>query len=248
MTAWALDRVSKGFGPFEAVRSVSLQVEEGERVGVIGESGSGKTTLVRVGLGLIPRDSGTITLFGEDTSGWSRRRWRRARRGAQLLFQDPRAMLNPALPLELSLAESAALHRPDRDPVEAAREILQDVGLPSRSWSRPGELSGGELRRAGLARVLLARPRLLVADEPTAGLDASLKAGLLELTLARIGSDCAFVLISHDLPMVAWATERIVVMKAGQIVDHFDSSALERDPFAGRHPHTIGLLTAAGYR
>jgi len=227
----------------EALRDVSLTVYEGERVGVIGESGSGKTTLARTGLGLLPRDAGDVRLFGQDTKGWGARQWREARHHAQLLFQDPRAMLNPEMTLEQLLRESSRLHDPDRDAARATREILFRVGLEGRDQAYPRELSGGERRRAGIARLLLARPRLVVADEPTAGLDAALKADLVELLLDRVGKSCAVVLISHDVPLVLWCCERVVVLREGQIVERFATADVGR---VTHHPHTQALLHAAG--
>lgn len=251
--AWSMYDVSKRFVPRGLARgpahlaldSVNLSVAAGERVAIIGESGSGKTTLARVGLGLIPPDSGRIRLLGEDVGGWSKARWRQARSQVQLLFQDPRAMLNPGLSLGALLRESARLHRPDEPAGDLVREALREVGLPGREAARPHELSGGERRRAGLARVLLAKPDLLVADEPTAGLDAGLKADLVALMLDRVGADCAVVLISHDLPMVSWACDRVVVMDQGRVVDEFRAAAVTlHDP----HPRTAALLHAAGLR
>jgi ABC-type glutathione transport system ATPase component len=247
---WEIEDLRKRYGggwlrlrePHVAVDGVSLTVNEGERVALIGESGSGKTTLARCGLGLVPRDGGAVRLFGEDTAGWGESRWRAARKHAQLLFQDPRAMLNPAMTLGQLLRESAALHRPAADPNKEAARVLSEVGLSGRDRALPGELSGGEMRRAGIARLLLARPKLVVADEPTAGLDAALKASLIELLLDRVGPRCAVVLISHDLPVVAWACERIVVMQAGRVVDAFRTSEMG----SGRHPYTVRLLAAAG--
>lgn len=228
-----------------ALAGVDLSVRPGERVGIIGESGSGKTTLARVGLGLTPPDAGSIEIFGSDLSRASAREWRAVRTRAQLLFQDPGAMLNPSFSLSYLLRESARLHRPGAPAAELVEEILSAVGLGGRGSARLHELSGGERRRAGLARVLLARPRLLVADEPTAGLDAALKADLVELLLERAGPECAVILISHDLPMVAWACHRVLVMADAQIVDHFSSTDLQtHDP----HPATAALLRAAGLR
>jgi len=251
--AWELTGVTKRFRSrgwlgdqrptHVAVSDATLTVEQGERVGIIGESGSGKTTLARVGLGLVAPEAGSIRLFGEDTSRWSARRWREARHDAQLLFQDPRAMLNPAMTLGQLLRESAHLHDRERDPREAAEEILAAVGLEGRDRALPGELSGGERRRAGIARLLLARPRLVVADEPTAGLDAALKAELVELLLDRVGVGCSVVLISHDLPMVLWCCTRVVVMNGGEIVDRFRTAQVGQVP---HHPHTRELLRAAG--
>lgn len=153
-------------------------------------------------------------------------------------------MLHPDLSIGSLLAESAALHRPDRDPIQEVARILDEVGLAGRQKALPRQLSGGEQRRAGLARVLLARPKLLLADEPTAGLDAELKANLLELLIERAGPECAIVLISHDLPLVSWACPRRVVMYRGAIIDQFSGS--DDDP--PRHPHTLALLEAAGLR
>jgi ABC-type glutathione transport system ATPase component len=252
LTAWRLEGVSKSYdgaswlrtGPrHPAVRDVSLEVAAGERVGLIGESGSGKTTLARVGLGLVPRDAGRVELLGEDTTGWSPRRWRAARHEAQLLFQDPRAMLNPAMRLGTLLRESARLHDPTRDADAAAAEVLARVGLAGREDALPHQLSGGERRRAGIARLLLARPRLVVADELTAGLDAALKAELVELLLDRVGRDCAVVLISHDVPVVLWSCTRVLVMNDGAIVDRFATADVGRTV---HHPHTVALLQASG--
>jgi peptide/nickel transport system ATP-binding protein len=228
-----------------ALRGIDLAVAPGERLAIIGESGSGKTTLARVGLGLVRPDAGTVHLLGADRTRASGGEWRALRSRAQLLFQDPGSMLNAAFPIGASLRESARLHRAGEDPRALVDEILHAVGLGGRGRALPSELSGGERRRAGLARVLLARPSLLVADEPTAGLDAALKADLLELMLERAGPDCAVVVISHDLPLVLFACTRVVVMQAGRIVDDFRPEAL-----AGHAPHpaTAALLAAAGLR
>ncbi|TVQ91091.1 MAG: ABC transporter ATP-binding protein [Deltaproteobacteria bacterium] len=250
---WELRSVSRSFAPrgifggppHVALSGVDLKVHAAERVAIIGESGSGKTTLARVGLGLLPADEGSVFLLGQDMTRASKAAWRGVRSRAQLLFQDPRSMLNPAFPLGVLLRESARIHRPDEDATALVDELLEAVGLAGRRRARAHELSGGERRRAGLARVLLARPRLIVADEPTAGLDAALKADLLELLIHRAGPECAVVVISHDLPMVTWACHRVVVMERGRIVDALDSASLSsHDP----HPATAALLRASGLR
>jgi len=243
-TIWEVRDLHKRFGggllggpTHVALDGVDVTVSEGERVGIIGESGSGKTTLARVGLGLLPASSGTVLLAGEPPV--------RRRRGhtAQLLFQDPRAMLNPGLTLGTVLRESARLFQPQADPAATARQALASVGLPGREGARPHELSGGERRRAGLARVLLARPRVLVLDEPTAGLDAALKAEMMQLVLDSVSPRTAVVTISHDLPLVLHACERVLVMHAGRVVDRFTGlEQARRKP----HPVTAALLRAAG--
>jgi peptide/nickel transport system ATP-binding protein len=230
-----------------ALHGASLAVAPGERVGLIGPSGSGKTTLVRCGLGLVRPDSGTVTVLGRDTAGWSGRDWRIARQQVQVLFQDARSMLHPDLPIGLLLEESASLHRPEQDPRRAAAAALQAVGLEDRAGALPRELSGGERRRAGIARVLMARPRLLVADEPTSGLDAVLKLRMIELMLEAAGSGCAVVLVSHDLTAIEPFCDRIAVLHDGRVVETFTTASL-RDGYRAVDPCTAELLEAAGWR
>lgn len=228
-----------------AVAGVDLVIAPGEVVGVIGESGSGKTTLVRAALGLLPYQDGRVSLLGHDLAELSGPGLRALRRDVQLLFQHPRSMLNPGLSVRQHLVESARLHRPDEPVDQVVAEAAAQVDLTHRLDARPRALSGGEQRRVGLARVLVAQPRLLVADEPTSGLDAALKADLIDLLLAARGPDRAIVLVSHDLPLVAYACDRIVVMLAGRVVERFPTAALAQ---ADHHPYTESLLRAAGMR
>ncbi|TNE89109.1 MAG: ATP-binding cassette domain-containing protein [Deltaproteobacteria bacterium] len=251
MSAWQLANLHVAYrsGPpwrptqHDVLRGASLSVAAGERIGLIGASGAGKTTLIRAGLGLVPHDRGQVHLLGEDTAGWSARRWRASRHHAQLLFQSPRAMLHPTMPLARLLRESARLHRPEESAGKAVAEVLEAVGLRGRDHARAHELSGGERRRAGIARLLLAKPRLVVADELTAGLDASLKAEIVELLLDRVGPECAVVLVSHDLPLLTWSVDRIAVVDGGQVVESCDPAALAS---ADRHPATRKLARDAG--
>ncbi|MEQ1503153.1 MAG: dipeptide/oligopeptide/nickel ABC transporter ATP-binding protein [Myxococcota bacterium] len=261
MNAWELVDVHKqypvgGWTPWRppwrpgrshpALHGATLEVGAGERIGLIGESGSGKTTLVRCGLGLVRADGGTIRVLGTDTRGYRPRDWRALRREVQVLFQDPRSMLHPDLPIGVLLEESAALHRPELDPAVAAREALRSVELDHRADALPRELSGGERRRAGIARVSLARPRLLVADEPTSGLDAVLKPRMVELLVAAAGPGCAVVLVSHDLAAIEPVCHRIAVLHHGRVVETFGTDALR----AGYRPierPTADLLEAAGW-
>lgn len=247
---WALTDVHKAYGGVPAVCGASFTVSAGERVGLIGASGSGKTTLVRCGLGFIGADRGQIALFGRDTAGYGARDWREARRPVQLLLQDPRAMLHPDLPVRALLEESAALHLPDEDPRQAVRSVLSEVGLSHRADALPRELSGGERRRAGIARVLLARPALLVADEPTAGLDAVLKERMVELLVRTVGPACAVVVVTHDLAAIEPFCDRIAVVDRGRVEASFPTRALrDRELHADLpdHPAARALIDAAGF-
>ncbi|MEN0061556.1 MAG: ATP-binding cassette domain-containing protein [Myxococcota bacterium] len=248
---WQLEGITKHYDrgrfPFReswtVLDEIDLGVVAGERVAVVGPSGSGKSTLIRCGLQLIPRTSGRIQLFGESTEGWSRAQWRAIRRRVQLLVQNPRAMLHPEVPVGALLTESASLHGHEQ-PQMAAEQALQEVGLGGRGASLPRQLSGGEQRRVGLARVLLAKPELLVVDEPTAGLDAAVKRDMLDLMLAR-ATHAAVVMVSHDLKTVARVCHRVVVLAEGRVVEQFRTRDVDAS-FAPSHPVTAELLGAAG--
>ena len=243
--AWAVHDLHKAYGAHAALAGASFAVRPGERVALIGASGSGKSTLVRCGLGLVPVDAGRVTVLGRDATRFRARDWRAVRHEVQLLFQDPRAMLHPELPIDVVVQESVALHRPAEDPVRTAAALLDAVGLAHRSGALPRELSGGERRRAGIARVMAARPRLLVADEPTAGLDAVLKPRIMERLLEAAGPSCAVVIVTHDVAAVGAWCERFVVMHQGRVVDAFAAADLAGG-WTPTAPCTISLLAAAG--
>ncbi len=226
-----------------AVDRVSLTVEPGESVGLIGESGSGKTTLVRAALGLLPFEQGEVQLLGSSLHGLSGAELRGLRQRCQLLLQDPDASLNPGLTVRAHLLESARLHQPGADPGAAAQHAAERVGIEHRLHGAPHELSGGEKRRVGIARLLLADPQLTVADEPTAGLDAALKAEIMDLLLATRGPDRSHLFISHDIQLICYACDRIAVMLSGLLVEEVPVRSLGQ---AVHHPYTSSLLAAAG--
>jgi peptide/nickel transport system ATP-binding protein len=231
-----------------ALVDVSLTVRHGEAVGVIGVSGSGKTTLARIICGDLEPDEGTVLLGEEPVSGSWRRRSRAVRRAIQLVQQDPWDALSPRLTVAELVREPLDL---DGQGSEAASqtvaELLEAVGLPSSpefQAMRTHNLSGGELQRVALARALAARPRLLVADEPTSMLDASEQARLLViLRELQVERGLGLVFVSHDVAVVRKVTDRTVVIDGGRVVEEGPSELVCTAPgsAAGRR-----LVAAAG--
>ncbi len=229
-----------------AVDSVNLELSAGETLAIVGESGSGKTTLARMLLRLIEPDSGELLVDGRDFLAARGAELRALRREMQMVFQDPFASLDPRMRVGAIVAEPLEIHEPQLTRAERRSrviEILSAAGLGEDVLARyPHEFSGGQRQRIGIARALVLRPRLVVADEPVSALDVSVGAQILEL-LQNLQRDFAltYLLISHSLPVVAQLATRIAVMQGGRIVE---TGPAEQILSAPAHPYTQSLIAA----
>jgi peptide/nickel transport system ATP-binding protein len=232
--------------PVRAVAGVSLALRENEILGIVGESGCGKSTLGRTILGIQRETAGSICLDGRTVSGLGPREARRARRDIQYLHQDAAAALDPWWSIGRSLEEALVIARVAPRAARQARidRMLAAVGLePALQRRYPHELSGGQLRRVTLARVLVLAPRIVILDEPTSGLDLSVQAtvlGLIRELSTEFRLTCLF--ISHDLSVVRQMCSRVAIMYLGRIVELADTRRLFETP---AHPYTRMLLEAA---
>ena len=234
-----------GGGTVHAVDGVSLDIQDGETLGIIGESGSGKSTLGRAIVCLTKPSAGTVLHRGVDPCGLRGPAARQDRRDYQIVFQDPAAALNPRMrvldsirePLDIAGGESRAV----RD--EKALGLLDRVGLRAAFGdSYPHELSGGQKQRVNIARVLAAQPRLIVCDEVVAALDVSIQADILNLFAAlQRERGFTYVFITHDLGVVGHISDRIAVMYLGRLVELGSRAAIVETPL---HPYTQALLAA----
>jgi oligopeptide/dipeptide ABC transporter ATP-binding protein len=223
------------------VSGVDLEIGPGQAVGIVGESGSGKTTLARLLVGAIAPSAGEVLIEGRPWSSVSRRD--ELRRKVQMVFQDPHGALNPRLTALDMVAEAIRFWErlPRRLATERAKDLLGETGLPLDAMRRrPGELSGGQCQRVGIARALACGPAVLVADEPTSALDVSVQAQILNLLLdLQETRQLAVVLISHDLGVVRYATDRALVMYRGRVVERRATEELLDAP---AHPYTRVLI------
>ena len=245
----------RGGGPFQrasqleqfiAVDRVSFEVSEGQTFAIVGESGCGKTTLARMLLRLIEPDSGQIVFAGGDLLALPAAELRTQRREMQMIFQDPFASLDPRMRVGEIVGEPLAIHEPKLSKAERSSRtlaILERVGLRADALRRyPHEFSGGQRQRIGIARALILRPKLIVADEPVSALDVSVGAQVL-LLLRELQSEFSltYVFISHSLPVVAQLATRIAVMRGGKFVEVGEAEQVLHKP---AHEYTRELLSA----
>ncbi len=228
-----------------AVDDVSLSLEKGEVLGLVGESGCGKSTLSRAVMQLQPLTSGRIVFQGTDMSRLSPREIRKRRLDFQMVFQDPYASLNPRFSIFSTLSEALGrrepLPRAHRE--EAVASLMQRVGLsPEQMFKYPHEFSGGQRQRVAIARALAPRPALLLADEPVSALDVSIQSQILNLLTDLVHElGIAMIFISHDLSVVHYMADSIAVMQRGKLVEYGDAEQVFSHP---RSPYTRSLLEA----
>ncbi|MGW9022034.1 dipeptide ABC transporter ATP-binding protein [Leucobacter chromiiresistens] len=230
-----------------ALKGISFEVPEGGRLGVVGESGSGKSTLLRILAGLDQPTSGSAVVAGNEVKGAKEAQLRALRQNLQIVFQDPMGSLDPRMTVEQIISEPLLV--PGRGETAADRkrmvaEMLEAVGLPASSAERfPHQFSGGQRQRISIARALICRPRVVVADEPVSALDVSVRAQVLNLLADLVDEyGLTLVFVSHDLNVVRYLCDSVIVMQSGEIVEAGETETVYRSP---QHPYTRRLIDSS---
>ncbi len=236
---------SRHVGDIKAVDGVTLDILEGEIMGLVGESGCGKSTLARTIPRLEEPTSGKIIYHGKDIAKLNKKALNQIRREIQLIFQDPDASLDPRMTVGDSIEESLVIHHigDSRERAHRVAELMEQVGLEAaQAGLYPHEFSGGQKQRVGIARALAMNPRLIIADEPVSALDVSIQAQILNLMMdIRERFGLAYLFIAHDLSIIRHMANRVAIMYLGKIVELADKNDLFNNPL---HPYTEALLSA----
>lgn len=238
----------KGRKVVKAVDGVSIEVERGKTLGLVGESGCGKSTLGRTLIRIYEPTEGKITLNGKDISGKSTKRFRQdLARSIQMIFQDPYACLSPRMTVSQLISEgwglNHAIHMSAEEKRDRVIELLETVGLNEEHANRfPHEFSGGQRQRIGIARALSMSPELIICDEPISALDVSIQAQVMDLLL-KLQQDkgLSYIFIAHDLSMVRYISDTVAVMYLGSIMEYATNKELYENP---QHPYTKALFSA----
>lgn len=230
---------------FKAVDKACLSIKRGRSLGIVGESGSGKTTLVKMISDIIKPDFGKILYNGQEINSLNKDEYKKFRQNIQMVFQDPYSSLNPKLTIYSTLKDgiSRAFNFNKTELREYCVKLMNKVGLKEEHLDRyPHEFSGGQRQRVSIARALSLKPDVIIADEPVSSLDVSVQSQILNLLKSLSDEGVTFILISHDLAIVAFLCEETAVMKDGKILEYNKTDFILKNP---ENEYTLSLLNAS---